>query len=496
MTTVNKYYTIVTQAGFDKLQSYYNQDKTLKLTQMGFGGVQDVYIAPSMSLTTVPNEWVRLPLERHPNEGFIGGGATVSNQQVESQGHFVSNVGIYDEDGILILISALPQFEISSDSSVVSVYPIDIFTALDNAEHVQVVIDTSINHPTYDEFSAEIEKLSRYATTEEKGLIELATQQEVSDGTDNTRAVTPSTLKPQLDALSEYASTANKGLVELATQEEVNAGTDPQRVVTAETLDKPTLINQLQEFASQKAEDVKQFILGGVPSSSLDTILEIDKALQQTGDAIRSLYDTIATKLPALEFNTYKEWVQSQLNNKLGKTEKAVDADKLDGFQSDISANASTIPARDGSGDINARLFKSSYPDQNTIDGAIAFRVNNGADSYIRFCNSKAYIRQWLGLTQGNLKIETGVISDGQTIPMREQGGYNPRYMVSLADSGTEPWDVWEGGIYNNNVPYRTVCKVDGNGHVTAKRYVTYDKDGMRVTSCQANYLVMYYTMS
>lgn len=325
MTENTKYYTIVTQAGFDKLQSYYRQEKILKLTHMGVGGEQDVYVAPSMSLASVPHEWTRLPLERHPDEGFVGGGATISNQEVELQGHFVSNVGIYDEDGVLILISSLPQFEISPDASVVSVYPIDIFTVLDNAEHVQVVTDTSINHPTYDEFNSAIEKLSRYATTEKSGLIELATQQEVSSGIDDKRAVTPSTLKHELDAikddidnqgteLSKYATTESAGLIELATQEEVNAGTDPLRAVTAKTLNKQGLIEQLQNFAIQKANKVKEDIYGGVPASTLDTIKEISDALKESGDAIQILYELSELKLSKAEFNGYKNSINNKLN--------------------------------------------------------------------------------------------------------------------------------------------------------------------------------------
>ncbi|HIF9347116.1 TPA: phage tail protein [Photobacterium damselae] len=448
----SKYYTVLTLVGLNKIESYYQANKTVTLTHMGFGGLRDTYVEPSESATTVPNQWALLPLERKPADGLLGGGATISNKE-EFKGNFIGNVGIYDEDGTLILIASYPLTELAPDASIVSAFPIDIEVYLSNASNVTVETDTNITHPTHDEFHTAIEKLSRYATTE------------------------------------------HEGLVELATIEEVNESTDPQLVVTPKTLDKAGLIRQLEEFATQKADDVKQFILGGVPSSSLDTILEIDKALQQTGDAIRSVYETIATKLPTLEFNTFKEWVQSQLSNKLGKTEKAVDSDKLDGFQSDVMGTSSTVPVRDSTGDINARLFKSSYANEERIEGALAFRVNNGADSYIRFCNSKARIRQWLGLTQGNLKIEVGVINDGQTIQMRESGGYNPRFMVSLADSGTTPWDVWEGGIYDNNVPYRTVCKVDGSGFVTAKRYITHDDRGPRVTSCQANYLVMYYVM-
>ncbi|HIF9333093.1 TPA: phage tail protein [Photobacterium damselae] len=375
------YYAIPTNRGLEKIEEYYRAEKVVKLTHMGFGGINGDdagYIRPDPDATNVPQEWLRMPLERHPPEGFTGGGATISNSMADYRGKWVRNIGIYDEDGELILIAAYRPIIIDPEDSIVSSYPIDIFVVLSRAESVVVVTDTSITHPTHDEFHSAIEKLSRYATTEEKGLIELATQQEVSDGVDNKRAVTPSTLKHELDAikddignqgtelskyattesaglielatqqevsngvdnkravtpstlkheldaikddignqgteLSKYATTESAGLIEIATQAEVDACIDNERAVTPATLDKQGLIASLQQFATQKAEDVKQFILGGVPSSSLDTILEIDKALQQTGDAIRAVYDTIATKLSISKFNEYKNDIANKLN--------------------------------------------------------------------------------------------------------------------------------------------------------------------------------------
>lgn len=64
------------------------------------------------------------------------------------------------------------------------------------------------------------------ATTTRKGIIELATQTEVNNGTDNQRAVTPTTLA------NRTATESRKGVIEIATQAEVDAGTDDSRAVT------------------------------------------------------------------------------------------------------------------------------------------------------------------------------------------------------------------------------------------------------------------------
>ena len=64
---------------------------------------------------------------------------------------------------------------------------------------------------------------------------------------------------------------------------------------------------------------------------------------------------------------------------------------------STTAATASTLVARDGSADISARLFRANYANQSTISGAMAFRVNNSSDNYLRYCSSPSAIRTWLG---------------------------------------------------------------------------------------------------
>lgn len=72
-----------------------------------------------------------------------------------------------------------------------------------------------------------------------------------------------------------------------------------------------------------------------------------------------------------------------------------VDADTLDGFNSSQSDTASTVAVRNSSSDIYARLFRSTYTNQSTISGAIAYRVST-TDNYIRFCSDTSAIRTFL----------------------------------------------------------------------------------------------------
>ena len=82
----------------------------------------------------------------------------------------------------------------------------------------------------------------------------------------------------------------------------------------------------------------------------------------------------------------------------LGISAKAADTNLLDGYNSDTGWTANTVPLRESSGDITARLFRSNYQNQTTISGGMAHRVNNSSDPYIRFCSSASAIRTWASI--------------------------------------------------------------------------------------------------
>jgi hypothetical protein len=91
----------------------------------------------------------------------------------------------------------------------------------------------------------------------------------------------------------------------------------------------------------------------------------------------------------------------SQVNNSLtpgafltgssfnGSTARTFAVDATSGHTGD------KVMARDSSGDTHCRLFRSTYQNQSTISGAIAYRVST-SDNYIRFCSDKGAIRGFL----------------------------------------------------------------------------------------------------
>src|SRR6056300_259737 len=86
----------------------------------------------------------------------------------------------------------------------------------------------------------------------------------------------------------------------------------------------------------------------------------------------------------------------------------ANNASNLGGRGLSEGANASSIAARDGAGDIQCRLVRPNYTNQNTISGAMAYRVNNGNDNYVRFCSNTGSIRGYL-----NVPTRTGGDASG-----------------------------------------------------------------------------------
>lgn len=161
-------------------------------------------------------------------------------------------------------------------------------------------------------------------------------------------------LKTDLDEstgeLQRPATTENLGLTEIATQQEVDQDLPSDKVVTTRTLGKAALIRSLQNFATTKANEAVATVMGGITKPELDSIRELGLALEQSGDAIHSLFTQIATKLnistfetfqtaynqfkaqtlsrlseieselplkvAVTTFNDYKTWVQQELNKK------------------------------------------------------------------------------------------------------------------------------------------------------------------------------------
>lgn len=117
------------------------------------------------------------------------------------------------------------------------------------------------------------------------------------------------------------------------------------------------------------------------------------------------------------------------------------------------AATANTLALRDASADISARLFRSNYADQTSITGAMAFRVNNSSDNYIRYCSDEAAIRAYLGVlalaggtVTGQVTFTSAPAGTGNTAHIFHNGngtGGTAINIRSMREAASATW-VWE----------------------------------------------------
>ncbi len=81
-----------------------------------------------------------------------------------------------------------------------------------------------------------------------------------------------------------------------------------------------------------------------------------------------------------------------------------LNADLLDGYDSSESSTGSTVAVRNGSGDINSRLFRSEYDTTNATIGYIMTQVDTVSNNYIR-PSTPAQVISALGLLTENQTI-------------------------------------------------------------------------------------------
>ena len=129
--------------------------------------------------------------------------------------------------------------------------------------------------------------------------------------------------------------------------------------------------------------------------AQIDALEQQDQACLGLQEQLARYIETQRQRLALLDATLQR--LQSQ---KLNVDAKAVDSAKLNGTVESMSATIDTLAKRDNSGDLFARLFRSTYAEQGVApssDADIAFRNNDSSDNGIRFMNKDA-MRSWLGL--------------------------------------------------------------------------------------------------
>lgn len=264
---------IVTAAG---RQALVNAEQTgtapVVISKIGVGTGK--YTATD-SQTALVAETKRLPIVEGGSAG--ANSIHVAYQDASTDAYAVHEIGLFLEDGTLFAVTSQTAAILQKSATATALLVIDIvFTDIDvssiafgdvtftnpaasqdNAGVVAIATDDEVAE------GANTQKvvtpaglLKRTATVTRTGLVELATDDEGKAGTDASRAMTPASTKAAIDARvatstqtiegqsstlfvtpvalkALTATTARVGLVELATEEEGKAGTDTYRAVTA-----------------------------------------------------------------------------------------------------------------------------------------------------------------------------------------------------------------------------------------------------------------------
>ena len=198
---------VITAAGLAEIiNAEHNGTAPVLINEIGYGTGQ--YTATD-SQTALKKEFKRL--------SSLSGGAVgdqtihVTALDASADSYTVYEIGLFTDKGTLFAVysQTVPILQKASQSQ--SLLAVDIIASAFDATSI-VFGDTNFHNPP--------------ATTSTLGVVELATDAEVSAGTDASRVVTPSTLSRRT------ATTSRTGLIKLATQAEVAAGKDNSKAIT------------------------------------------------------------------------------------------------------------------------------------------------------------------------------------------------------------------------------------------------------------------------
>ena len=182
------------------------------------------------------------------------------------------------------------------------------------------------------------------------------------------------------------------------------------------------------------------------------------------------------------------------------------------------ASSANTITKRTSEGDIIGRLFRSTYQDDSYMNGAIAFRTNNGSDNYTRYCNNPTAVRNWLGAAATNHNhnwnnIEGAPLYKGNGIPEPPTNDWLASDIVSLptlmgtkfdrpgnivfcADGSENANLVIDGFYYADNGKRKVQLEVsqeplwEGSSYVLPDSKVIYPKK--KLSECQNGWILVW----
>lgn len=223
-----------------------------------------------------------------------------------------------------------------------------------------------------------------------KGILEIATQAEVTTGTDDTRAVTPLKLETRLGSVTVAdASETVKGKVELATDAETTTGTDTTRAITPANL-----------AASWTARIATSTSLG-----TSNTLVPSQNAVKAYADALIAANDAMVFK-GVIDASANPNYPASNR----GDTYRISVAGKIGGASGpNVEVGDLIIALTDGTAaGTQAAVGAQWNITQSNIDGAVTGPVSSTASNLAAFSGTTGKVIADSGFSPSNAAIGAG----------------------------------------------------------------------------------------
>lgn len=162
------YYAVLTDHGAQLIEQAYQHGQVVTITQMAIGDGGGVELEPATSALAVAGEFDRVPLTSGASaSSMLGGGVDYESQA--HVGKWIRTLGLMDSQGNLIVYSNYPPTYIADKGSTLfRTLGLDIQLPIVHGDAVTVIVE----RPPYPP-----------ATTKEKGVVRLATDDEALLGT-------------------------------------------------------------------------------------------------------------------------------------------------------------------------------------------------------------------------------------------------------------------------------------------------------------------------
>ena len=234
--------TLWTDIGRAKLAQAMTDKTKLGIKKMQFG---DGAYSPVAAMTKLTNkvhevDLAALTIDTN-NANYLIAEAVLAD---DIGGFYVREIGLTDDVGDLLVIANIPEtYKPEFTQGAGKELIMRVIMEVSNTDTVTLIADPTIAIASRTFVERQMRDHNQdtdahpnltppNATHTQRGIAELATDQEVVDGADPARIVTPATLKVWGDDKLVQATTSELGLVELATMEEAAAGLDDTHAVT------------------------------------------------------------------------------------------------------------------------------------------------------------------------------------------------------------------------------------------------------------------------